>query len=187
MLKIRKMKIKAKPSKNSLLFTLLLLAGASVPVHAQVGVALHAGSGSDGDIAGLAVISHQDFWTHSFQNGWAVRTHLESSLTQISGKGTNGRDLVVLGVTPMVRFEPKSSPGFIEVGIGANYFDKKNLNDQKSVGTHFEFGDIIGVGFKFGGQKQHEIGYRFIHYSNAGISSNNPGVDFHMLRLKTSF
>jgi len=173
-------------SNKFFLFAALLLA-MTTPVNAQMGLAVSAGSGSDGGIVGVALITHKDFWTHSFKNGWSIRTNLESSVTQISGSGTNGKDLVVLGLTPVVRFEPKSSSGFLELGIGVNYFDKKNLNDHKSVGTHFEFGDIFGVGLKFGSQNQHEIGYRFIHYSNAGVSTNNPGIDFHMLRLKTAF
>lgn len=172
---------------KSIPLSVAVFVSTATPAQAQPGLAVIVGSGGDGDIAGIALTSNQDFWTHSFKSGWGLRAHLESNLTQISGKGTNGEDLVVLGLTPVLRFEPKLSPGFLEVGIGANYFDKKNLNNQKSVGTHFEFGDIIGFGFKLGARKQHEVGYRFIHYSNAGISANNPGIDFHMLRLKSSF
>jgi len=160
---------------------------AITPAMAEMGVAVQAGSGSDGDIASVALITNKDFWAHSFASGWSARAHIESNLTRISGKGVTGKDLWVVGVTPVVRFEPKSSPGFLELGIGANYFDKKQLNESKSVGTHFEFGDIFGVGFKFGSKQEHEFGYRFIHYSNAGISANNPGIDFHLLRFKSSF
>ena len=170
-------------SAISIGLTLLLTA----PAKAQIGVAVQAGSGSDGDIASVALMTNKDFWTHSFASGWSARAHIESSLTRISGKGVSGKDLWVVGVTPIVRLEPKSSPGFLEVGVGANYFDQKQLNETKSVGTHFEFGDIFGGGFKFGAKQEYELGYRFIHYSNAGMSSNNPGIDFHLLRFKSSF
>lgn len=174
-------------TKTILAFPLALTLLATAAANAQTGVSVQAGSGSDGDIAAVALITNKDFWTHSFAGGWSAKAHLETNLTKIDGKGASGKEMWVVGITPVVRFEPKASPGFLEIGIGANYFDKKQLNDTKSVGTHFEFGDIFGLGFKFGRNQEYEFGYRFIHYSNAGISSNNPGIDFHLLRFKSSF
>lgn len=154
---------------------------------AQPGIAIYGGTGKDGASYGLAIISHQDFWQHGFESGWRARAHLETSLTHIDADGLSANRLSVVGLTPTVRFEPPRSPGFLEFGIGANYFDQKDVDSRKSVGTHFEFGDIIGLGIKFGQRCQLEIGYRLIHYSNAGIRRPNPGVDFHTLRLKTDF
>jgi hypothetical protein len=75
----------------------------------------------------------------------------------------------------------------LEFGIGANYFDQKRIHLNKSVGTNFEFGDLIGLGVKLGEKDQFEIGYRLIHYSNAGISANNPGINFHQIRFQAGF
>lgn len=163
-----------------------LLANSSA--HAQPSLALSLGSGSDADIAQVSLTTNKGFWSHQFQSGWAVKAHLDLNIAQIDGKlaGAN-KGIVVLGVTPTLRFEPKSSPGFIEFGIGAHYFDEKTINNGKSVGTHFEFGDLLGIGMKFGGKQQFEAGYRIIHYSNAGMSTNNPGLDFHQLRLQYNF
>lgn len=175
--------------RNSLLALVMFAAIAlePMPAFAQPGVAIYGGTGKDGANHGLAIISHRDFWQHSFESGWRARAHLETSLTHIDGDGLGGNRLSVVGLTPTLRFEPPRSPGFLEFGIGANYFDQKDINSRKSVGTHFEFGDIIGLGLKFGQRRQFEIGYRLIHYSNAGIRRPNPGVDFHTLRLKSDF
>lgn len=159
----------------------------SILAFAQPGVAVYGGTGKDGANHGLAIISHQDIWQHGFESGWRARGHLETSLTHIEADGLGGNRLTVVGLTPTLRFEPPRSPGFLEFGIGANYFDQKAVNSVKSVGTHFEFGDLIGLGLKFGEQRQFEIGYRLIHYSNAGTRGPNPGVDFHILRLKSDF
>lgn len=173
--------------KNQILFAAIAALSIS-SANAQSAVGLSIGSGSDADIAQVSLITNKGFWTHQFQSGWAVKAHLDFNIAQIDGKlaGAN-KGIVVLGVTPTLRFEPKSSPGFIEFGIGAHYFDEKTINSGKSVGTHFEFGDLLGVGVRFGAKQQFEAGYRIIHYSNAGISTNNPGLDFHQLRLQYNF
>lgn len=158
-----------------------------VKAQAQPEVALSVGSGTDGDIYSLAVIGYQDFWQRYMGSGWQARAHLETSLTRIDGMGDGRLRVSVLGLTPTLRFEPRLFPAYLEVGIGVGYFDRTKVNESKSVGTNFEFGDIVGLGLKFGDRRQHEIGYRFVHYSNAGISSRNPGVDFHSLRLKSNF
>jgi hypothetical protein len=136
----------------------------------------------------VSLITHSGFWAHQFASGWAVNAHLEFGLAEVNGKlsGAN-KGIVVAGVTPVLRFEPKKSPGFFEFGIGANYLDQKRIHSNKSVGTHFEFGDLIGVGFKAGDKDRFQVGYRLIHYSNAGISANNPGINFHQIRLQAEF
>ena len=151
-------------------------------------VAVTFGSGTDADITQVSLITHSGFWAHQFASGWAVNAHLEFGLAEVNGKlsGAN-KGIVVAGVTPVLRFEPKKSPGFFEFGIGANYFDQKRIHSNKSVGTHFEFGDLIGVGFKAGDKDRFQVGYRLIHYSNAGISANNPGINFHQIRLQAEF
>jgi len=155
---------------------------------AQPSLSLTAGSGADADIYGVSLITNAGFYRTELGNSWLVNTHIESTLSNVDGKksGAN-KGVVIAGVTPVVRFVPKGSPGYFEAGIGLNHFSEKNINAEKRVGTHFEFGDFIGFGFAFGARQQTEIGYRFLHYSNAGISKHNPGLDFHQVRLSYSF
>lgn len=155
----------------------------------QPGIALTVGSGSDADIYGVALVSNNGFWHYEGdKKNWRLIGHLETSLSNIDGRLSGANEgIVVAGLTPVFRFERVNSPGYIEAGVGLTYFSEKKIHDSKQVGTHFEFGDILGFGFKFGHLKQHEVGYRVVHYSNAGISKNNPGIDFHELRVKIGF
>ena len=174
---------------KKILFSLLLtVLSAANSGNASPSVALTLGSGTDADLAQVSLITHRGFWGHQFANGWSASAHLEFGIAEVNGKlsGAN-KGIVVVGVTPVLRFEPKSSPGFFEFGIGANYFDQKRIHSNKSVGTNFEFGDLIGLGVKLGEKDQFEIGYRLIHYSNAGISASNPGINFHQIRLQAGF
>lgn len=155
---------------------------------AQPTLALTAGSGTDADIYGVSLITNTGFYKTEFGNNWLVNTHIETTVSNVEGKNSGAnKGVVIAGVTPVIRFVPKRSPGYFEAGIGLNFFSEKDINAQKRVGTHFEFGDFIGFGFAIGARQQVEIGYRFLHYSNAGISKHNPGLDFHQVRLSYSF
>ena len=174
---------------KKILFSLLLtVLSAANSGNASPSVALTLGSGTDADLTQVSLITHRGFWGHQFANGWSASAHLEFGIAEVNGKlsGAN-KGIVVVGVTPVLRFEPKKSPGFFEFGIGANYFDQKRIHSNKSVGTNFEFGDLIGLGVKLGEKDQFEIGYRLIHYSNAGISASNPGINFHQIRFQAGF
>ena len=136
----------------------------------------------------MTLITNSGFWNHQSSGGLKFEAHLESTLTQIDGSGTGGnKGITVLGVTPTLTVSTPKSPGYIEFGIGAHYFDQKEINSRKSVGTHFEFGDFLGIGLRLGSRQQFELGYRVIHFSNAGMSSNNPGLDFHQVRFGLTF
>ncbi len=177
-----------KKTLFALIFSVLGATGSVGSAQASPSVALTLGSGTDADLTQLSLITHRGFWSHQFANGWSASAHLEFGIAEVNGKlsGAN-KGIVVLGVTPVLRFEPKKSPGFFEFGIGANYFDQKRIHSNKSVGTNFEFGDLIGLGVKLGEKDQFEIGYRLIHYSNAGISASNPGINFHQIRFQAGF
>lgn len=179
-----KAKFKIRSSLFALGLTLLTL---QLPANAQQ-VSLSAGSGTDGDIFQLSLITNNGFWSHQTSGGLKLQAHLESTISQIDGSGSGGnKGITVIGVTPTLTLSSPKSPGYLEFGIGAHYFDEKQINSRKSVGTHFEFGDFLGVGLRLGSRQQFEVGYRVIHFSNAGMSSNNPGLDFHQIRLGLTF
>ena len=157
-------------------------------VSAQPVVAISVGSGTDADIYGVSLISNANFWKKDLGTHWLASTHNETTISNVDGqKSSANKGVVVAGVTPVLRLIPKGSSGFFEAGIGVNYFSEKNINSEKRVGTHFEFGDFLGFGMALGERQQTEIGYRFLHYSNAGISKHNPGLDFHQVRFSYKF
>ena len=49
---------------------------------------------------------------------------------------------------------------------------------------HFQFENIVGIGIRY---KDFDISYRFMHYSNAGLSKYNSGVDFNVVFISYRF
>ncbi|MCH4875018.1 MULTISPECIES: acyloxyacyl hydrolase [Pseudomonas] len=67
---------------------------------------------------------------------------------------------------------------YVEAGIGVSLFSKTKVEEQE-LGTAFQFEDRLGFGLRFNGG--HEVGIRATHYSNAGLSSNNDGIESYAL------
>ncbi len=55
------------------------------------------------------------------------------------------------------------------------------------MGSRFEFGTHIGLGMTFGDRQQFDVSYRIQHFSNAGITSTNPGINFNEIRIGYHF
>jgi lipid A 3-O-deacylase len=60
-------------------------------------------------------------------------------------------------------------------------------SQHKQVSTAFNFVDVIGVGYSFGASREHELGLRVVHVSNADIRKPNPGMDSVQLRYARVF
>ena len=67
---------------------------------------------------------------------------------------------------------------YLEAGIGVALFSHAEVEGNK-LGTAFQFEDRLGFGLRFAGG--HEVGIRATHYSNAGLSSTNDGVESYSL------
>ena len=67
---------------------------------------------------------------------------------------------------------------YLEAGIGVALFSHTEVEGNR-LGTAFQFEDRLGCGLRFAGG--HEVGIRATHYSNAGISSTNDGVESYAL------
>ncbi len=170
-----------------LTFPLCVLA---LPAKAMDGVALTAGSGPDGEIAAASLTWDWDRKWFT-QGSWQLGGYWEVTLSTIEGDGPRPENrLYGIGVTPVLRFEPKNvghlTP-FVEAGIGLNNFSGTRIHGEKKFGTAFEFGDHAAAGLRFGKTGQHDIAYRYQHFSNGGISKSNPGINFHQIRLKLAF
>jgi hypothetical protein len=55
------------------------------------------------------------------------------------------------------------------------------------MGSAFQFGDHLGAGLVFGGHGQFDLGYRFLHLSNADIKRPNNGINFQQVRFAYHF
>ncbi len=99
------------------------------------------------------------------------------------------RSFTQVGVVPMLRlrFDQGRSPWFAEAGIGLSAMDHHFVTTTKQFTTSFNFVDVVGVGRSLGAAREHELGLRLQHVSNAGIRVPNPGQNFVQLRYAATF
>ena len=101
-------------------------------------------------------------------------------------KAESGGNISSISFTPMYRYDFNQyydSTPYIEIGIGLSYLSESKL-DSENFGTHVQFEDVIGIGYKF---SDFDLSFRYIHYSNAGMDSNSAYVDFSMISISYEF
>lgn len=175
------------PALSLALLPLAMLA--PTPARADLdGISTVIGSGQDANMMAVGMVwDWNKQWLKS--GDWSLGGYWEADVSLWQGKGDGPSTIAGAGFTPVFRYGPtarKVAP-YLEAGIGTHVFSRVQLNDEKRMGTAFEFGDLAGVGLRFGKDLRHEIGYRFQHYSNGGISDNNGGVNFHQIRFRYGF
>ncbi|WP_321794270.1 acyloxyacyl hydrolase [Caballeronia sp. J97] len=94
-----------------------------------------------------------------------------------------------IGITPVVRFVKSAGyfRPFIEAGVGVRLLSHTRITEDFSVGSAFQFADMVGVGMIFGAKQNYQAGLRFQHLSNGGIKEPNPGINFSQLYLQYNF
>ena len=93
----------------------------------------------------------------------------------------NRKNLAVIGITPVFRWEADDKLGFYaDAGIGASLFSSVYRNTHRQLSTAYEFADHIGAGYVI--DNNWEIGARLQHYSNGGIKHPNGGVNLFVLK-----
>jgi len=96
-------------------------------------------------------------------------------------------ELFDLGITPVLRLQRNERVGpYAELGLGAHVLSHTSIGTTR-MSTAFQFGNHIGVGYRFGTKSSYDISYRFQHLSNAGIKHPNAGINFHQIRLQYWF
>jgi len=150
---------------------------------AEGGVTVH---GTYSFTAGVAWPSK---WRHTSQSGvWTAQA--EFFVSHWSAKLDGHREsFTQVGLSPILRyrFDHGRSDWFAEGGIGLSYIDGLYQRDHKRFSTRFNFHDSIGFGRSFGANREHELGLRISHVSNAGIKEPNPGENFVQLRYARVF
>ncbi|QCU89531.1 acyloxyacyl hydrolase [Thiomicrorhabdus sediminis] len=129
-------------------------------------------------------------WNKSLYEGenWRLAGRLEASLHSWDEKASatyQGDSGYIIGITPVFHYELKNwkyTP-FIEMGTGPHLMSQTTVASEDKA-TQFQFGNILGLGMDFNGI---EVGYRYLHISNAGIAQPNPGADFHNLHIGYKF
>jgi hypothetical protein len=171
----------------------LILAGvlalAGNPALAVSGVAVEAGQGDGTDMGRIAV---QWAWSKRWFEGqeWHLGGYWDL------GAGYWNRDdvrpgqndeIFEIGLTPVFRVQRNDLGGpYAELGIGAHILSRTSLGDKR-FSTLFQFGDHLGVGYRFGPKGAFDLSYRYQHLSNGSIKRPNNGINFNQIRLQYHF
>jgi hypothetical protein len=91
------------------------------------------------------------------------------------------------GVTPVFRWQGKGSKTGVygEAGLGAHYFSSLYNNNTSQLSTHYQFGTLVGVGYRF--NNKFDLGLRVQHFSNGGFKQPNSGVNLGLVRAAYRF
>jgi lipid A 3-O-deacylase len=122
-------------------------------------------------------------WRHVLSDSLQVGGYWQLSAGTIGWNDANGNATHAfdIGFTPVFAFE-WDRKFVLEGGVGFHLIANR---PPSRLGTAFEFGDMAGVGYRV--SPQWLIGYRILHFSNAGIRQPNGGVNTHSLHMDYSF
>lgn len=117
-------------------------------------------------------------WESYSSSGWGVGTRLMASAGLLRGAGETG---LVVSLIPGVALGSKDGRFFLDMGAGGALLSRYQFGTQ-DFGGHFQFALTVGAGFPV--YKQLGLGYRFMHYSDAGVHGGDTiGADFHMIEF----
>ncbi|WP_417663414.1 acyloxyacyl hydrolase [Pseudomonas sp.] len=98
--------------------------------------------------------------------------------TYWKGDKTAGDNSLSFSPVLVYEFSSEDVKPYIELGVGVAVFSGTEI-ENNDLGSAFQFEDRVGVGLRFAGG--HEFGIRATHYSNAGITSDNDGIESYAL------
>ena len=136
--------------------------------------------GQTGDSTMVYRLGLQSNWDASWWQTSVGRVtgYWDGAYTYWDGDKTSSNNSLSFSPVFVYEFAGQSVKPYIEAGIGVAVFSRTKLEDN-NIGQAFQFEDRLGFGLRFTGG--HEVGIRATHYSNAGISSSNDGVESYSL------
>ncbi len=124
------------------------------------------------------------------ESSWPISGYWEGSLYHKNGNygskpGSNKR-LNALALAGVIRFERAQEIvvgwPYVEFGIGLSWLSRKEIGGR-DLGMHPQFEDRFGIGVRFGQNREYDIGYKAVHFSNAYIGPCNHGINLHIITL----
>jgi len=121
-------------------------------------------------------------WAWYSQSGWGLGTRLMASVGALYGAGETA---LVVSLIPLVALGSHDGKFTLDMGAGGALLSRHHFGTQ-DYGGFFQFALTAGIGVplfeRFG------VGYRYLHYSDAGINGpHTTGADMHMLELTYRF
>ena len=115
-------------------------------------------------------------WERYHPSGWGVGTRLLASAGVLQGAQHTA---LVVSLIPVLAFGSQDGRFVLDLGVGGALLSRYKFENQ-DYGGHFQFALTLGVSVPLYGRLG--VGYRFLHYSDAGIHGKHSiGADFHMV------
>lgn len=155
----------------------------------QNGVALSYGnllsssSSSPNGIHGfnVAYTMQPDSWSW-YNNNLALSLNFSYGYWKTTDYSSN-QSLSTFAAAPTLRWYFLSNPNvtpFLQGSVGPAYLTNTYIGNR-NLGSSLEFQDILGIGAAFGAQRNFYAALDYMHYSNAGLSSSNDGMDVPLM------
>lgn len=77
-------------------------------------------------------------------------------------------------------------PLSVEFGIGVAYVHREKFGGV-DIGSLYQFEDRLGIVMGLDKESKSQVALRYIHYSNGGFNTTNPGLDFLSLAYISRF
>ncbi len=120
-------------------------------------------------------------WNWDLGKKWRLQSRLDVSGGWL---GDRGDDAAVGTLGPTLVLSRARLPLSLEGGSSPTLLSNHEFG-SKSLGMDFQFTSHVGLNWDFA--RHWRLGYRFQHMSNAGLSSDNPGLNMHLFGLSYCF
>ena len=121
-------------------------------------------------------------WAWYSQSGWGVGTRLMASAGALYGAGETA---LVVSLIPHLALGSQDGKFTLDIGAGGALLSRQHFGTQ-DFGGPFQFALTVGVGVPL--FERLGVGYRYLHYSDAGMNGpHTTGADLHMLELTYRF
>ncbi len=121
-------------------------------------------------------------WEYYSQSGWGGGLRLMTGIGALYGAGDTA---MVISIIPLAALGSQDGRFTLDMGAGGALLSRRHFGTQ-DFGGYFQFALTAGAAVPL--YKKLGMGYRFLHYSDAGIyGPENTGADMHMLELTYRF
>ncbi|MBB3139849.1 acyloxyacyl hydrolase [Halomonas organivorans] len=117
-------------------------------------------------------------WERYAASGWGVGTRVMASAGLLRGAGENA---LVVSAIPELTLGSEDGRFLLDLGAGGVLISRHRFGEQ-DFGGPFQFALTLGVRVPL--YRRLGVGYRFLHYSDAGVNGpDTTGADFHMIEF----
>jgi len=121
-------------------------------------------------------------WERYSESGWGAGTRLMASAGAFRGAGETA---LVVSLIPVLALGSQDGRFTFDLGVGGALLSKHRFGTQ-DFGGAFQFALTTGVNVPI--YERLGVGYRFLHYSDAGMhGSHTTGADLHMIEFTYRF